>query len=107
MSASAEQDTSRRLPDPPSQDVINLAGADIAISSVLLLFSAWIAWKHGKQGMVAWPIFASCFVARLVAAAYLIAKRDEPEIPGTVTVFTGSCVLACISLTIVGVIYEW
>lgn len=100
-------ESDQRLPGPPSQDVINLAGADIAISTVFLVFISWIAWKHGKPGMVAWPIFVSCFVARLVAAIYHITRRDKPEIPNTVTIFTGSCVVACVTLTIIGVIYEW
>lgn len=107
MSAPAEQGATHSLPGPPSQDVINLAGADIALSAVFLFLSGWIAWKHGKQGMVAWPIFASCFVARLVGAIYQIVTKNKPEIPSAVSAFIGSAVLACVSLTIFGVVYEW
>lgn len=92
---------------PPSQNVINLAWAELFISAIFFLLSAYIAWRHGKAGMVCWPIFSSAFIARLVADIYQIVTKDQPMIPNAVTTMTNAAVLACLSLTLIGIVYEW
>ncbi|KAJ4253889.1 hypothetical protein NW762_010287 [Fusarium torreyae] len=67
-----------RMPDPPSASIINLTIADLAIYAVLLFPVIRITWKHGKSGMI----------------------------PNPVVIMTNAGSIACMSLTIVGVIYE-
>ncbi|KAM0542045.1 hypothetical protein ACHAPJ_012971 [Fusarium lateritium] len=95
-----------RMPDPPSASIINLTIADLAIYAVLLFPVIRITWKHGKSGMVCWPIFLSFFALRFVSDAYLLANRHKPQIPNPVVIMTNAGSIACMSLTIVGIIYE-
>ncbi|KAI8691914.1 hypothetical protein NCS56_00185100 [Fusarium sp. Ph1] len=94
------------LPPPPSSDKINIAIADLVIYILLLFPVIRITWRHGKSGMVCWPIFLSYFPLRFVSDAYQIANRDEPEIPNAVAIMTNAGSIACLSLTIIGLIYE-
>jgi hypothetical protein len=91
---------------PVAVEVVNLAYADLVIHSILLPAGAWITWKHGKAGIVCWPIFLSYFALRLVADIYQIIHRKEPLIPNQVLILTTSGSIACLSLTIIGIIYE-
>lgn len=91
---------------PPSASIINLAIADLAIYGALFFPTCWITWKHGKTGMVCWPIFLSYFALRFVSDAYQIAHRNDPNIPNTVAIMTNAGSLACLSLTIIGILYE-
>ncbi|CAH0020864.1 unnamed protein product [Clonostachys rhizophaga] len=94
------------LPDPPSPDKLNLAIAELVLYAVLFIPVIWITWKHGKAGMTCWPIFVSYFPLKFVSDAYQIAKRNEPEIPNVVIIMTSAGSIACLSLTIIGMIYE-
>lgn len=91
---------------PPSSDIVNLAIADLVIYAVLFFPTCWITWKHGKNGMVCWPIFVSYFGLRFASDAYLIAHRADPLLPNTVAIMTNAGSLACLSLTIIGMLYE-
>lgn len=94
------------LPDPPSANKINLAIAELVLYVLLLLPVIWITWKHGKAGMTCWPILVSYFALRFVSDAYQIANRNEPELPNVVVIMTSAGSIACLSLTIIGAIYE-
>ncbi|KAJ3533937.1 hypothetical protein NM208_g7763 [Fusarium decemcellulare] len=94
------------LPPPPSANKINLAIADLVIYAILLFPTLWITWKHGKSGMVCWPIFLSYFILRFVSDGYQVANRHEPEIPNAVVIMTNAGSIACLSLTLIGVVYE-
>lgn len=94
------------LPPPPSADKIHLAIASLIIFGLLLFPAIWITWKHGKRGMICWPIFVSFFPLRFVSDAWQIAQRNEPEIPNTVTIMTNAGSIACLSLTLIGMVYE-
>ncbi|CAK7218519.1 hypothetical protein SEUCBS140593_003574 [Sporothrix eucalyptigena] len=91
---------------PPSTSVINLTIADLVIYALLFIPTAWVTWKHGKTGMVCWPIFVSYFGLRFTADAYLIANRHTPETYNEVVIMTNAGSLACLSLTIIGLVYE-
>ncbi|KAF4948542.1 hypothetical protein FSARC_13714 [Fusarium sarcochroum] len=91
---------------PPSSSDIGLAYADLVIHGVLFPVAIWITWKHGKTGMVCWPIFASYFVMRFIADVYQIVNQHEPEIPGGVSIFTNAGSIACLTLSLIGIIYE-
>lgn len=90
----------------PSQDVINLSLASIIFSAVFLVICGWIAWKHGKAGMVCWQIVIMTFVAKIVADVYQVVTKDQPMIPSAVSTMAGAAVLTCISLGLIGIIYE-
>lgn len=92
---------------PPSANLISLSQADLGISCIFLLLGGYITWRHGKTGMVCWPIFLSAFIARIIADAYLLANQDEPLLPNAVTSMTGAAVTACLSLTLIGAVYQW
>lgn len=94
------------LPPPPSADKINLAIADLTIYGILLFPVIYITWRHGRAGMVCWPIFLSYFPLRFVSDAWQVAKRHEPEIPNTVAIMTNAGSIACLSLTLIGMVYE-
>jgi hypothetical protein len=91
---------------PVSSNVVNLAYADLVIYAILFLPIVWVAWKHGKAGMVCWPIFVSYFVIRFVADIYQIIQKNEPLVPNQVVVLTLSGSIACLTLTLIGIIYE-
>lgn len=92
---------------PPSSEVIGLAYAETVIAGILFFISAYIAWRHGKVGMVCWPIFVSAPPAVMVADIYLIVNKDQPLLPTAVSTMTTAAVIACITLAIIGVVYEW
>ncbi|KAJ4252902.1 hypothetical protein NW762_010808 [Fusarium torreyae] len=98
-------DTPENIPPPTTSD-IDLAYADLVIHGVLFPVAIWITWKHGKAGMVCWPIFASYFVMRFIADIYQIVNQHEPNIPGGVSIFTSAGSIACLTLSLIGVIYE-
>lgn len=91
---------------PPSTAVVNLTIADLVIYSILFVPTLWITWKHGKTGMVCWPIFLSYFALRFTADIYQIVTRHEPETYNEVVIMTNAGGLACLSLTIIGLVYE-
>ncbi|KAH6695742.1 hypothetical protein F5X68DRAFT_147629 [Plectosphaerella plurivora] len=94
------------MPPPPSAAKVNLAIADLVIYAILFFPVTWITWKHGKTGMVCWPIFISYFALRFVSDAWQVAKRNEPELPNTVAIMTNAGSIACLSLTLIGMVYE-
>ncbi|KAI3394656.1 hypothetical protein diail_2466 [Diaporthe ilicicola] len=91
---------------PPSQEVINLAYVETVLSGLILPLVGFIIWKHGKAGMMCWQILISPFAARIVADVYLIVNKDQPYKPNTVSTMTDAAVTTCISLAIIGIIYE-
>ncbi|KAF5641520.1 hypothetical protein F25303_6864 [Fusarium sp. NRRL 25303] len=94
------------LPDPPSANKTNLAIAELVLYIILFIPVVPLVWKHGKAGMTCWPIFLTYFPLRFVADGYQIAKRNDPEIPNAVIIMTTAGSIACLSLTIIGLIYE-
>ncbi|KAF7534909.1 hypothetical protein G7054_g5833 [Neopestalotiopsis clavispora] len=90
----------------PSANTINLAIAETVIYGLALVPMGYITWKHGKMGMVCWPIVLSFFVMRLVADIYQIVNREQPEQPNQVLIMTTSGSIACLSLGLIGVVYE-
>ncbi|KAI8717609.1 hypothetical protein NCS52_00837300 [Fusarium sp. LHS14.1] len=90
----------------PSNNTLNLSYAALGIFGALLLPSVYITWKHGKPGIICWPIFVSFFVLRFVSDAYLIIRKNDPEEPTTVTMMTNAGGIVCLSLTLIGMIYE-
>ena len=93
-------------PEGPMNKPHHLAIADLVLYILLLFPVIRITWRHGKAGMVCWPIFISFFPLRFVSDAYQIAKRNEPSIPNAVAIMTNAGSIACLSLTIIGLIYE-
>ncbi|TDZ41079.1 hypothetical protein CTRI78_v009976 [Colletotrichum trifolii] len=91
---------------PPSNDVVNLAIAELAIYALLFPAAVWVTWKHGKKGMVCWPIFLSHFFARFIADIWIIIKRHEPFLPNQVNIMTNAASIACLTLTLIGIVYE-
>lgn len=87
-------------------EVVGLATADLAISAILLPISGWIAWKHGRVGMVCWPILGFYFATRLVADILLWMDRDGPMTSSAASLMTTAGSISCISLAIIGVVYE-
>ncbi|KAK8194568.1 hypothetical protein IWZ00DRAFT_542414 [Phyllosticta capitalensis] len=91
---------------PVSPKVVDLAVADLTIYAAFLLPSIVITWVHGKIGLVTWPILISYIGMRFLADGWQIAHRDKPEIPDAVVILTNAGSTACITLLIMGVIYE-
>ena len=91
---------------PVSTDVVRLAIADLIIYAVLFPPTIWIAWKHGKVGMVTWPLFITFLILRFLADIYQIVKRDDPLIPDAIVLLTIAGSIICLTKTIIGMIYE-
>lgn len=91
---------------PVSSEVVNLAIAELVLYGLMFPPAVWITWKHGKKGMVCWPIFVSHFAMRFIADIYQVIKRDEPLLPNQFNIMTSAGSLACLSLTLIGIVYE-
>lgn len=91
---------------PPSASIIDLAIVDLVLYIVLLPPTLYITWKHGKTGMICWPIFVSYFGLRYASDIYQIVNRNEPLQYNEVAIMTNSGSLACLSLLIIGLVYE-
>lgn len=99
--ASAEQ-----LPGPPSDSIIDLAIAELSIYIVLFVPTLWITWKHGKAGMTCWGIFVCIFPMRFASDIYQVLHRHDPAIPNAALIVTQAGTLACLSMTVIGLVYE-
>ena len=95
-----------QLLPPVASDVVNLACADLAIYILLLPPTLWITWNHGKLGMVTWPVLLSFLAIRYVADIYQIIQRHDPLIPNVVYIMTKAGSIACLTLALIGIIYE-
>lgn len=85
---------------------LGLAIADLVIYALLLPAAMWVTWKHGMSGMVCWPIFVSYFGLRFAADIHQIQNRNGPLIPDLIVSMTNAGSIACLSLTIIGMVYE-
>ncbi|KPM38568.1 hypothetical protein AK830_g7994 [Neonectria ditissima] len=90
----------------PSTESVNLSYASLGIFGALFIPALFITWKHGKAGMVCWPIFASYFPLRFVSDAYLIIHKDDVQENNTITMMTNAGSIVCLSLTLIGMVYE-
>lgn len=105
MSSADEASIIASLPKPGA-DVINLALASVVFSAILFVVCGWVTWKHGKAGMVCWQILIMTFIAKIIMDVYQVVTKDQPMIPSAVSTMAGACVLTCISLGLIGIIYE-
>ncbi len=99
-------DITRPSLPPVSDNVVDLAYAELVIYALLLPPAVWIAWSHGRKGLVCWPILVSYFGLRFVADIYQIINRSRPLIPSEVVIMTNAGSIACLTLTLIGAIYE-
>lgn len=99
--ASAEQ-----LPGPPSKSIIDLAIAELSIYIVLFVPALWITWKHGFAGMTCWGIFVCIFGMRFASDIYQIVHRHDPGVTSAALIVTEAGTLACLSMTVIGLVYE-
>jgi len=83
-----------------------LAMADLAIYTLLLPVAVCIAWTHGRTGLACWPILLAYFGQRFVADIYQIVHRHDPPRPNGILGMTSAGSLACLSLAIIGLVYE-
>lgn len=91
---------------PVSENVVNLAYADLAIYIFALPPTIWIAWQHGKAGLTAWPLLISFYFTRYVSDIYQVVRRHDPLLPDVVFIMTKAGAIACLTLTLIGLIYE-
>lgn len=98
-------DAAASLP-PPSLSIIQIAAAEIVIYTILLPPTWYITWKHGKKGMACWTVLISFYGMRFASDIWQIINRNEPNIPGVLLVVTNAGSVACLTLTIIGILYE-
>jgi hypothetical protein len=92
---------------PVSSNIVNLAIAELVLYALLLVPSLWIAWRHGKPGMTAWPLFISFIGLRFVADIYQILHRNDPLVPGSnINQVTSAGSITCLTYTLIGILYE-
>ncbi|KAH7014911.1 hypothetical protein EDB80DRAFT_748067 [Ilyonectria destructans] len=92
--------------DIASSETIRLYYASLVIFGALFAPTLLIAYKHGKPGMLCWPIFVGSFGLRLMADAYHITRRHDAEEYDAITIITSTGIIATLSLTLLGMIYE-
>ncbi|KAF3761190.1 hypothetical protein M406DRAFT_343277 [Cryphonectria parasitica EP155] len=98
--------SSALLPGPPPTDIINLAIAELSLYIVLFSPAVWITWKHGKAGMTCWPMLVSFMAMRFASDISQIINKHEPQVTNQTLIITEAGTLACLSLTIIGLVYE-
>ena len=98
-------DSHEPLP-PVSNNVVNLSYADLAIYIFALPPTIWIAWQHGKSGLVCWPLLISFYITRYISDIFQMVHHNDPLIPNVVYIMTNAGSIACLTLTIIGLIYE-
>lgn len=91
-------------PNPTSS--INLAIASVTVHSILVPVVAWITWKHGKKGLVCWPLLLSYLGMRIAGDVYIIIRRHEPAVGNTFTSTVDAGLVTCLTLALMGVVYE-
>ena len=91
---------------PQSREQINLAIAELVIYTILLPLVLYIAWKHGKKGLLCWPLLASFLVMRFVADGFIIADSSDVERNTIASLFTTAGSITCLTFTIVGMTFE-
>lgn len=95
-----------QLPGPPTTAIIDLAIAELCIYVVLFSPALWITWKHGKVGMCCWSIYLCIFPMRFASDIYQILHRNDPNVTNACLIVTEAGILACLSMTIIGLVYE-
>jgi hypothetical protein len=88
---------------------LQLAVAQLVIFTILFLLTIYISWKHGKMGMVAWPLLNSMCILQMVAAILHIMNQEKPlqEYTGSAGfAITTSGSIATLILAAVGVIHQ-
>lgn len=98
--------SSSELPGPPPTSIINLAIAELCIYAVLFIPTLWITWKHGKQGMTCWTLLVSYFPLRFASDITQIINRNEPQVANVTLIVTEAGTIACLTLTLIGLVYE-
>jgi hypothetical protein len=85
-----------------------LAVAEIVLYVFLLPILAFVTFKHGKIGMVAWPTLVGVCAMRITDASVLVANRGNPEATAVIitSAFTSSGTLGALALAPTGVLYE-
>lgn len=81
---------------------LGLAVTELVVYALMLLPVLWATWKHGKSGVVCWPIFVSYLGLRFAADIRQIQSRNGPLIPDLVVSMTNAGSIACLTLTIIG-----
>ncbi|KAJ3532715.1 hypothetical protein NM208_g8315 [Fusarium decemcellulare] len=95
-----------RMPPPPSAGSIDLSITALVIFGILFFPTVYITFKHGKPGMLCWPILMSFFLMRFAYDIEHILRRNEPDIPTAVTMITYPGIVVCLAYTIIGMIFE-
>ncbi|KAF4459903.1 hypothetical protein FALBO_13337 [Fusarium albosuccineum] len=95
-----------RMPGPPSAGSIDLSITALVIFGILFFPTVYITYKHGKPGMMCWPILVSFFLMRFAYDIEHILRRNEPDIPTAVTMITYPGIVVCLAYTIIGMIFE-
>lgn len=91
---------------PNTTSSINLAIASVTVHSTLVPVVAWITWKHCQKGLVCWPLLLSYPGMRIAEDVYIIIRRHEPAVGNTFTLTVGAGLVTCLTLALVGVVYE-
>lgn len=85
---------------------VDLAIASLVIHAVLFPHVCCIAWKHGRLGILCWPIFATSFVLRFISTGWKISHRDDSKLSDAAPNFTGGGIVSCLTLSLIGLVYE-
>jgi hypothetical protein len=83
-----------------------LAVAELIVYSLLLIPSAYVGFKHGKAGVVAWVTLLSFCAMRIGSSSILVYERNKVQKQGVGLSVTTSGTVDVLALLPTGLVYE-
>jgi hypothetical protein len=81
----------------------SLSIVSLIVYLILLPLNLLIAFRHGKHGLLAWPVLTIFCVLQLVADGILISTAGHPTFAGAIVTSIG---LSPLLVTVLGVLGE-
>lgn len=91
---------------PPSSGLIALTSVELVCYILLLGPALWVTWKHKVAGMTWTTILVSYLGLSYASEIFLLINRNEPLEPGVLLIITNAGFIACLTLTIIGLVYH-
>ncbi|KAE9975033.1 hypothetical protein EG328_003509 [Venturia inaequalis] len=83
-----------------------LAAAQVAIFGSLVFITIYIAFKHGRKGLMVWQILAGLEVCMIILGALHIAQNGNPNSYSARIRILTSGILSQLAIVPIGIIYE-
>ncbi|KAG5973497.1 hypothetical protein E4U55_000498 [Claviceps digitariae] len=85
---------------------VDLTIANLVLHASLFPLACYIAWKHGRRGILCWPTFVLIFVLVFISAGWKISHRDNEKQYVAASIYTDGGILGSFILSVIGLIHE-